>query len=356
MISEGKIAVLAAGSGGKTLAMGLRELSRVKAELYTIITDSGGSSSTWRKHGAPGDMRRQISSLMEDPYMAAAFELRNPDGPFPDHPMGNQFIYALAEACGGDLDQVAVKINERFSLMLPVYPISQRPDTPGEYPHLCGQYANGNTFLEESEIDHPSDENKVSRITKAWLSQPVRVNPRLSSGLLNGEFNVLAIGPGSLFGSTAAALLTSGLAESIDQAPNLSVVYTCNLATRPGETTGMSVADHLDTINAYLGKHKVDVCIISTHRPTEEMIQRYESQQQEILAPTPDEIKALPCRVLTGDYLIPGNEGEARHDPMRLAIELRRIAGGDYWYWASIFGSALFFLPLHHAWLLAYYR
>ncbi len=320
-----KIAALAAGSGGRTLALGLKELANVAAELYTIITDSGGSTRSWRSHGAPGDMRKQISTLMVDREMAAAFELRKEDGPFQGHPMGNQFIYALAEACGGDLDKAAEKINQTFELLIPVYPISNRGTSAG-YPHLQGEWANGNTFSEEAHIDEPGEENEAYRIVKASLSEPVYLNPRLQAGLLSGEITVLTIGPGSLYGSTVAALLTSGLKEAIDAAPDLTVVYTCNMATRPGETTGMSVLDHFEVVNGNLGKHKVDIGIVSRNQPTKSMIQQYAEKGQELLNPTDDELDKLPCEVLQGNFLRPGAEGEAYHDPYRLAVELLRIS------------------------------
>jgi uncharacterized cofD-like protein len=330
------IAVIAAGTGGKMMVDGLSQIKGIYPSLFTIITDSGGSTAAWREGGAPGDMRKQISMLIPEGEgghllrdqrvkLSRAFEHRYEAGPFPKHPMGNQFIYALAKECD-DLDEALQIMNALFGLPIPVYPISDSVDPEvGAYPTLQGRWANGNIFTEEATIDKPGEENKPFPIVEAWLSSPVKVNPRLQTGLLTGKIRTLTIGPGSLYGSTVAALLTGGLKEAIDNAPDLTIVYICNMATRPGETIGLSVTDHINVVNRYLGCHKIDIALISRYEPTPEMVDQYRSKHQELLIPSQEEIASLPCETVVTNFMEPGKEGQAYHDPLRTAIEVVRI-------------------------------
>lgn len=327
--STDTLAVVSGGSGGEVLADTLRHLP-IPAEFYTILTDSGGSSRDFRQDGAPGDMRKIIARLIDDPELGRAFNHRFTNGPFKGHAAGNPLLAALAASHPDGYDGGGDVLYRSLHLRCPVYPVSAKLSSLGEHPHLRGTYSNGATFDEESQIDDCSEELTHERIVEASLDPPIFVNPRLVEGIQSGRIKTMTFGPGSLWGSIIAALLVTGLKEAIDMAEDLVLVYVCNMATMMGETTGLDVTGHLTEINRHLGQHKIDVMIVSQHTPSAEMMEQYRSKGQELLLPTKDELASLPCTVIANNFFTPGQEGEARHDSYRLSAELLRIVYRDY--------------------------
>ena len=57
-------------------------------------------------------------------------------------------------------------------------------------------------------------------------------------------------------------------------------MYLCNIVTQPGETDDFTVSDHVNLINSYLGKHKLDAVIASNSKISEEMALRYSNEER----------------------------------------------------------------------------
>jgi uncharacterized cofD-like protein len=64
------------------------------------------------------------------------------------------------------------------------------------------------------------------------------------------EADLIVLGPGSLYTSLLPNLLVRDLTAAIAASRALRV-YVCNTATQPGETSGFSVRDHVDAIEAH---------------------------------------------------------------------------------------------------------
>ena len=57
-------------------------------------------------------------------------------------------------------------------------------------------------------------------------------------------------------------------------------MYVCNIVTQPGETDNFTVSDHVNLINEYLGKHKLDVVIASNSQFLKEMAEKYACKER----------------------------------------------------------------------------
>ena len=85
-------------------------------------------------------------------------------------------------------------------------------------------------------------------------------NPEALQAIANADLIVL--GPGDLFTSVIPNLLVTGIPGAIASS-KAKKVYVVNLMTKFGQTYGFTAADHLQTIQKYIGK-SVDAVVINT--------------------------------------------------------------------------------------------
>ena len=129
------------------------------------------------------------------------------------------------------------------------------------------------------------------------------------------------LGPGSLFTSILPVLLVRGVAEAIRSARGTTVLVG-NLMTQPGETVGMTMADHLDAIDRHAGPSLVDTVLLNATAIQPHRVRPYSDQQAELvlrvgLAKRPELIVEAP---------LVNESGKIRHDSTRLADVLIRLA------------------------------
>ena len=51
-------------------------------------------------------------------------------------------------------------------------------------------------------------------------------------------------------------------------------MYICNMMTQPGETDRFKVSDHINTINSYLGKKKIEIVIANKGIISKEILKK----------------------------------------------------------------------------------
>ena len=99
-------------------------------------------------------------------------------------------------------------------------------------------------------------------------------------------------------------------------------MYVCNMVTQPGETEGFRVSDHVQLINEYLGKRKIDVVIANDGEIDESMAKRYESlEQKDAVELDREETERLVNTLICGDYVTVKNN-LLRHDVMKLSMHI----------------------------------
>jgi uncharacterized cofD-like protein len=139
------------------------------------------------------------------------------------------------------------------------------------------------------------------------------------------EADVVVLSSGSLYTSTIPSLLGGGTREALKGFTG-PVLYVANVMTQPGETTGFAVSDHLRAIADHVGPVVTDVLVHSGEFP-EGTVERYEAEGAAPVAVDREEIKALGVRVRESGLISHGYSGRGvRHDPRRLAEEVREVA------------------------------
>lgn len=248
----GTARVVAIG-GGHGLARALDALRRLGVGPVAVVTvaDDGGSTGRLRRDLgiiAPGDLRQALVALAGNRPLAALFGHRFGRGELEGHAVGNLALVALAEQAGDDfvaaLDEAA-RLLDCAGRVLPVTtePVQLKAQ-------VAGQEVEGQARVARS----------GGRVERVWL-EPAR--PPGCPGALTAvaQADVVVLGPGSLFTSVIACLLVPDLARAVVETPARRV-YVANLTTQPGETSGLSAADHVDALLEHVPGLTLDTVVL----------------------------------------------------------------------------------------------
>ena len=262
--------------GGTGLSMLLRGLKEHTSNLTAVVTvaDDGGSSGALRAElGIPavGDIRNCVVALADaEPLMGRLLQYRFPgDGPasragkappadgspeevapqagLGGHAVGNLLLAALVQLQDGDFEEGVREMNRVLAVRGRVVPATGTAIT------LHARLDDG------TEVEGQSRISRTNRVDRVWV-EPAGVRPTDDALHAIAEAEVIVIGPGSLFTSLLPALLVPGIREAIAGSGAL-VVFTCNVATQPGETGGFDLADHLDALGRHGAGHLPDVVL-----------------------------------------------------------------------------------------------
>jgi len=313
-----RVVVVGGGNGIPNVLRGLAALVREgrPLEITAIVAtaDDGGSSGRIRSQRGglpPGDLRNCLLALADDADGAFGrlFAHRYAGaGDLAGHSLGNLLLMALAEQEGCYLKAVeaAGRMLRTRGRVLPASVGALR---------LEGETISGERISGESRIGAAP-----AAIRRVWL-EPETAEP--GDGVLHalGTADLVVLGPGSLFTSILPVLLVRGVAEAV-RASHGTRVLVGNLMTQPGETVGMTMADHLDAIDRHAGPALVDTVLLNATPIARHRLRPYAQQQAELvlragLAERPETICEAP---------LVNQSGKIRHDPALLADVLTRLA------------------------------
>ncbi len=216
-----RVVTLGGGHGQSTL---LRALNRLSCDVVAIVSiaDDGGCSGKLRTElgmAPPGDLRRCLSSLAGDRFLAARFEERLSGGSEEGRSVGN---LALAQAFV-ELGSMQAAVDWAARLLEcrgRVLPAAETAGTLAVVDHDGGLVA-GETQVERA-------------LAPALVANVVGVehaNPEAVRAI--EEADVVFLGPGSFFGSTLAAVTTGDLGGAVWRS-GARVVFIDNVAPEEG--------------------------------------------------------------------------------------------------------------------------
>jgi uncharacterized cofD-like protein len=316
-----RIVCLGGGTGLPVVLRGLGRRSTPRdgdpgLELTAVVamSDDGGSSGRLRRSRGilpPGDIRNCLVALaFGNSALKEVFQFRfGGSKGIAGHAVGNLLIAALAELRGDFLEAVRVS-GSLLGARGTVLPSTLEPV------QLVAELADETRVVGERKI--ASARKAVRRISLCPRKPPP------SHGVLEAiaQAELITIGPGSLYSSVMPNLLVDGVAEALQRSRALKVMVG-NLMTQPGETDGMSAADHVRAVIEHVG-HVVDVVLVNHGRPPEDVAERYAGEGAH--APAYDRRALLDLGVvpLEVDLLRPGKK--VRHDAGKLARVLLKLA------------------------------
>lgn len=243
-----KVVAIGGGTGLPSVLRGMKAHTSHITAIVTVADDGGSSGKLRRELGVipPGDLRSNITALANDEdLMAQLFQYRFASGGLEGHSFGNLFLTAMAEITGS-MDRAVAETGRVLAIDGRVLPATLhnlilvaevRDPVTNQLRQVIG----------ESQI--PLVDGKIERVF--LKPDQARAYPDAIRAILNAD--MIVIGPGSLYTSILPSLLVNGITEAI-RASSATAIYVCNVATQRGETDGFTVADHVDALEAHIGR------------------------------------------------------------------------------------------------------
>ncbi len=312
-----RVVAIGGGTGLPVVLAALkRYLGTRVSDLTAVVTvtDDGGSSGRLREELhilPPGDIRNCLVALAEvEPLMGQLFQFRfGGGGALAGHSFGNLFLAALADVTGSFLQAIrtAGKVLAVQGTILP---------STLESVTLGAELADGTIVHGESTLRR--GKQPVRRVFVEPAS--VRALPEVLEAISRADAVVLA--PGSLYTSLVPNLLVGGVADALRKAAALRI-YVANLMTEPGETDGLTLADHLEALHGHGGPGLVDGVIVHGRAFRRDVLARYEKAGARPVVVDRERLHALGAWVTEGD--LTGPTELARHHPEKLGRVLIRL-------------------------------
>jgi uncharacterized cofD-like protein len=277
--------------------------------LVAVVTvsDDGGSSGRLRREYQvlpPGDIRNCMVALSQDEaLLGRLFQYRFTTGNgLKGHSFGNLFLTALSHVTG-DFNRAVRVSGEVLAIRGRIFP------STNQLVSLEAILENGKKVAGESRIGRTR-----TRIRRVRL---VPRHPRPLPVVLEAiaRADLILIGPGSLYTSVIPNLLVTGVAEAI-RGSRATRIYISNLMTQPGETSGLTAADHVRAIEDHAGRGLID-CVILNNKPfSPKVAHRYRADGAYPVRVDLEELRRMGLQCVTSDLLL--QRTKVRHDARKL--------------------------------------
>ncbi len=305
------IVVLGGGTGLSVLLKGLKEFP-CNISAVVSVADDGKSTGKLREEfniPAVGDIRRVLAALSEtEDIVEKLVNYRfHTTSDLDGHTVGNILLTALIDICG-DLSTGIKQVSKTLKLKGNVLPLTDECVT------LMGEMEDGEII--EGEHNITETPKKIKRVF--YKNEP-KANKEVIKEIKNSDAIILSMG--SIYTSVIPNLLCKDVINAIDKS-NSKIIYVCNLVTQPGETDDFNVSDHVNLINSYLGKRKVDIVITNSKQIDPEIVKKYETTEQKSLVKLDKE--NIKAKVISKP-LVTIEDGTLRHDNSKLALEIINI-------------------------------
>ena len=304
-----KVVVFGGGTGMSSLLKGLKEFP-IDITAVVSVCDDGRSTGRLREEfhvPAMGDIRQVLVSLSEtEPLVEKLLNYRfNTTSDLNGHPIGNLILTAVSNMTG-NMSTGVEAIGKVFNLKGKILPLTNDEVT------LVGKMEDGATIEGEHNITEYD-----SKIKEVYYKKEPNLNPAVVTAIEEADLIILSMG--SIYTSIIPNLICSKVIETLDRI-NTPIMYTCNIMTQPGETDDLSVSEHINIINKYLGKRKVDVVVANNGKINEEIRQKYETlEQKDPVILDKDKLKNI--KVISNNYVTVDN-GFLRHDALLLSLDI----------------------------------
>jgi uncharacterized cofD-like protein len=329
-----RIVVVGGGTGTHTVLTGLKRYANIfNLTAVVAMTDSGGSTGRLRDEFGylpVGDVRMALAALasegdVHDALLRKLFLHRfATEGDIAGHNFGNLFLVALTDILG--TEEAAIEAASRVLRVCgTVLPVTN------ECVNLVADYSDGVRVIGEHAIDEPTSDRAPHTITHLSLTPRAKLSEKARAALLGAD--LIVFGPGDLYTSVIANCVVDGFSDAMGET-RAQMLYVANLMTKMGQTSGMGVREHVESLAQYAGRTPDYVLVNSTPLP-EVLVQRYETESE---YPVINNAEGGASKVIATDLLateeIVRSKGDVlkrsliRHDPYKLAEAIRGVLMG----------------------------
>ena len=265
-----KVVVFGGGTGLSYLLKGLKDFPLDITAVITVSDDGRSTGKLREEFHAPavGDIRKVLSSLSSaSDNIKNMLEYRfNTTSDLDGHALGNLILISLLNITGS----LKESINELCTLLdikNKVLPLTEDANVT-----LMAEMTDGSVI--EGEASITKSDKKVKRLF--YKEQP-EVLDEVKVAIKEADLIIFSMG--SLYTSIFPHIISDDIREALDKVKT-PIMYLCNIVTQPGETDDFTVSEHVNLINNYLGKHKLDVVIASNSKISDAMALKYANEEQ----------------------------------------------------------------------------
>ena len=305
------IVVLGGGTGQSVLLRGLKRFP-FNITAVVSVSDDGKSSGKIRQElnvPAVGDIRSVLISLSEtEDVVEKMINYRfKSNGDLDGHSLGNLLLAGLTDIYG-NLSNAVLQISKILNLKGEVLPLTD------DNVVLMGKISDGSVI--EGEHNITLSDKKIEKIY-------YKVNPKVNKSVIKRikDADAIILSMGSVYTSIIPHLLCKEIIKAIDSS-NAKIMYVCNVMTQPGETDGFTASDHINLLNSYLGKRKIDTVITNSKKVSKKTQKIYETLEQKDLVKI--DSKNINIEHINKPLIKIEND-KIRHDNMKLALEIMNI-------------------------------
>lgn len=306
-----KIVILGGGTGMSILLKGLKYFP-VDITAVVSVCDDGKSTGRLRKEfkkPAMGDIRKVLVSLSKtEPLVEELLNYRfETTSDLNGHTIGNLLLTAVSNITGNMIDGIKA-LSKILNLKGKVLPLTEDDIT------LIGLMSDNTKIIGEHNITEYNQ-----KIKKVYYETEPSICPEVLKTIEEADLIVLSMG--SIYTSIIPNLICHDIIKKLDENKN-KIMYVCNMVTQPGETDNMTVSDHINVLNSYLGKHKIDVVIANNGQIFKEVALKYATLEQKDPVVIDKEIlKSMNIELILNDY-VKIEDNIIRHNIEKLALDI----------------------------------
>lgn len=303
-----KVVILGGGTGLSTLLRGLKKFPLDITAIVSVCDDGRSTGRLREEFNVPavGDIRKVLVSLSEtEPLIEKLLNYRfNTTSDLNGHPVGNLLLTALSDISGNISDGIET-LGKVFNLKGKVLPLTE------DYVTLMGKMEDGSIIQGEHNITEVP-----KKIIDVFYKETPTINPKAIQAIQEADLIILSMG--SIFTSIIPNLICPEIIEAIDNS-KASIMYTCNMMTQPGETDNFKASDHIQLLNNYLGKRKIDVIIANNGPISKSYRDKYATlEQKEAVIFDKRELQKLGLKVIASNFVIVEDD-VLRHNSIKLS-------------------------------------
>ena len=305
------IVILGGGTGQSVLLRGLKRFP-FNITAVVSVSDDGKSSGKIRQElnvPAVGDIRSVLISLSEtEDVVEKMINYRfKSNGDLDGHSLGNLLLAGLTDIYG-NLSNAVLQISKILNLKGEVLPLTD------DNVVLMGKMSDGSVI--EGEHNITLSDKKIEKIY-------YKVNPKVNKSVIKRikDADAIILSMGSVYTSIIPHLLCKEIIKAIDSS-DAKIMYVCNVMTQPGETDEFTASDHINLLNSYLGKRKIDTVITNSKKVSKKTQKIYETLEQKDLVKI--DSKNINIEHINKPLIKIEND-KIRHDNMKLALEIMNI-------------------------------
>lgn len=304
-----KIVVLGGGTGLSTLLRGLKQFP-LDITAIVSVSDDGRSTGRLReefKTPAVGDIRQVIVALSEtEPLVKSLLNYRfKTTSDLNGHTVGNLLLTAITNITG-NLSNGIEALSKVFNLKGKVLPLTEDNVT------LVAKMEDG-TIIEGEHLI--TEANK--KIKRVYYKEKPIVTPEAIEAIKEADLIILSMG--SLYTSIIPNLLCDSLVNALENSKS-KIMYICNMMTQSGETDDFNVSHHVNVLNSYLGKRKVDIVVANNGIIKKDLVERYAVLEQK--DPVILDKEKLSDIEIIEDNFVKIEDNVIRHNNIKLAFHI----------------------------------